>query len=72
MVCTLNIDSNIISTKCGYKYVVYSPKMVKEDDCFEYLHTFAGTYYDRDPNRCLEINQDDLDGRLASIVYSLC
>ena len=60
MTCTLNIAREILGRPWGYKYVVYSPKMTKEDDCYEYLHSFAG--YGCDPNRCLLIKQAYLDG----------
>ena len=64
MVCALNIDANLLNSTRGYKYVVYSPKMVSGDDCFEYLHSFAGKHsYDKDPNRCLKINGADLNSR---------
>ena len=63
MTCTLMIDVNLLNCAKGYKYVVYSPKMVQEDDCFEYLHSFAGSsYYDENPNRSLMINPSDLEG----------
>lgn len=57
MTCTLTIDADFLKVPRAYKYVVYSPKMVEQDDCFEYLHSFAGrTHEYRDPNRCLKIN----------------
>ena len=66
MTCTLNIDANLISDIRGYKYVVYSPKMMYEDDCYEYLHTFSGKYYYyTDPNRCLKIDRASLDSKLT-------
>ena len=61
MTCTLNIDANILKSPKGYKYVVYSPKMVQEDDCFEYLHTYSGYYTDL--NRCLRINNAELHSK---------
>ena len=64
MTCTLNIAVDLLGRPWGYKYVVYSPKMTKEDDCYEYLHSFAGYsyYYYNDPNRCLMVNKADLNG----------
>ena len=59
MVCTLRIDANLLKYPWGYKYVVYSPKMVEKDDCFEHLHSFVGRSH-RNPNRCLKINPSDL------------
>ena len=57
MTCTLKIAMDILTTPVGYKYVVYSPKMTHENDCFEYLHSFAGkTRSHGNPNRCLIIN----------------
>ena len=61
MRCTLNIDANVLRVSRGYKYVVYSPIMVVQNDCFEYLHSFAGrTSRYRNPNRCLKINRATL------------
>ena len=57
MTCTLNMAADLLNNSFGYKYVVYSPKMVKENDCFEFLHSFAGRaprYCN--PNRCLKID----------------
>lgn len=60
MTCTLIIDAEILKAPKAYKYVVYSPKMVKHDDCFEYLHSFAGQSHNYgNPNRCLKINHAD-------------
>jgi len=52
MTCTLQIDAVVLQHPIPYKYVIYSPKMEHEDDCYEYLHG-----YKSNPNRCLEINQ---------------
>ena len=73
MTCTLNFNANLITVIRGYKYVIYSPKMIYEDDCYEYLHTFAGTLYNTNPNRCLKIDQASLDSKLTNvfIVHSL-
>lgn len=65
MVCNLNIDANILNSARGYKYVVYSPKMVCADDCFEYLHALPGQYSYSNPNRCLMINQANLNSRFC-------
>ena len=68
MVCTLNIDANLLSSTWGYKYVVYSPKMISGDDCFEYLHSFAGKYSsEKNPNRCLKINRADLNSKFLMV-----
>ena len=64
MTCTLNIAREVLDRTLEYKYVVYSPKMTNKDDCYEYLHSFAGysySYYS-DPNRCLMVNKADLNG----------
>ena len=66
MVCTLNIDANLLSSTRGYKYVVYSPKMISGDDCFEYLHSFTGKY-EKNPNRCLKINRADLNSKFLMV-----
>ena len=57
MTCTLKIAMDILTTPMGYKYVIYSPKMANENDCFEYLHSFVPRY--RNPNRCLIIHPAD-------------
>ena len=36
-----------------YKYVIYSPKVVEEKDCYEYLHAHHRRH--GDVNRCLQI-----------------
>ena len=54
MVCTLNIDAELLKRPLGYKYVVFSPKMTKHDDCYEKLHPFT-LYSTDDPDRCLWI-----------------
>ena len=57
MTCTLTVAADLLNKSLGYKYVVYSPKMVKESDCFEFLHSFVGRApHFRNPNRCLWIN----------------
>ena len=73
MTCTLNIATNLLSEPRGYKYVVYSPKMVQEDDCYEFLHSFVGkSDHHQNPNRCLMINPAFLDGKFAhNIVHIL-
>ena len=53
MTCTLDIDAEILKHPVAYKYIVYSPKMEKEDDCYEYLHGYWGI-----ANRCLRIPQN--------------
>jgi hypothetical protein len=52
MVCTLTIDAELLKDPLEYKYVVYSPKVTKIDECYEKLHPFS-TWSDGDPNRCL-------------------
>ena len=57
MTCTLNLAADLLNNSLGYKYVVYSPRMVKKSDCFEFLHSFVGRAPHRgNPNRCLKIN----------------
>ena len=51
MTCTLQIDANVLKKPLIYKYVIFSPKMVHKDDCYEFLHSFAGK--GSDPNRVL-------------------
>jgi len=53
MTCTLSIDADILKHPVAYKYIVYAPKMEKEDDCYEYLHGYGGFL-----NRCLRIPQN--------------
>ena len=65
MTCTLNITANLLCTPRGYKYVVYSPNMTKYHDCFEYLHSFAGSDNNyNDPNRWLKVYPAYLNGNL--------
>ena len=53
MTCTLQIDVTILKYPMPYKYVIYSPKMVHPDDCYEYYHVYSWN-----PNRCLLIAQE--------------
>ena len=66
MTCTLMIDVNKLKVARCYKYVVYSPKMVKKDDCYEYLHSFVGTWSHLNPDRCLKINHSDLESMFSA------
>ena len=54
MTSTLNIDAEILkwsySSSLHYKYTVFSPKVEKDHDCYEYLHDYSGI-----ANRCLRI-----------------
>ena len=74
MICTLNVDAGLLNSSWGYKYVVYSPRMVSGDDCFEHLHTFVGRSPYTDPNRCLKINRAHLNGRVAFLfqTFQIC
>lgn len=59
MVCTLQIDAaQILTVPLAYKYVIFSPVMASEDDCYEYLH-FLNEKFASNPNlnRCLWINE---------------
>ena len=55
MTSTLNIDVEILEWNplLYYKYTVFSPKAVKEEDCYEYLHDYSG-----DTNRCLRTSSE--------------
>ena len=66
MTCTLHIEANLLKYSRGYKYVVYSPKMVEKDDCFEYLHAFVGrTSNFQDPNRHLIVKSTEVNGKFT-------
>jgi len=69
MTCTLNIDADNLKHPVAYKYIVCSPKMEKEDDCYEYLHG-----YDGNPNRCMRIPQNKFPkyGGMSVCLYVLC
>lgn len=67
MTCTLSIAAYLTTKPWKYKYVIYSPKMTQEADCFEYLHYFRHTT--QDPNRCLMINQPVPYGKLNCFNY---
>lgn len=53
MTCTLTIEATHLHVPLGYKYVVYSPRMGEEEDCFESLY-----YTDTEDNqmRCLKVD----------------
>lgn len=60
MKCTLAIDHEVLKAPLGYKYVIYSPKVTKCDDCYEKLHSLVDKRSD-DPNRCLWITPQERD-----------
>lgn len=69
MTCTLSIEAELLKGPVPYKYVIFSPKMIGEDDCYEFLHSFAG-YIDPDPNRCLYIDRNKFaQARGGNVLY---
>ena len=54
MTCELSFDASVLEGQQAipYKYVVYSPRMVEDNDCWEYLHGVSSWGV---ANRCLEI-----------------
>ena len=57
MTCTFDtFDKQLLKHPIPYKYVVNSPKMKHDNDCYEYLHAHAKgqTQY----NRCLHIPRE--------------
>lgn len=56
MTCTLHIQEELLRNPLEYKYVIFSPRMTGKDDCYEFLHSFAG-YLNRNYNRCLSIEE---------------
>ena len=54
MTCSLDIKADLLKM-LDYKYVIFSPKMHIEDDCYEFLHSFV-RYNNHDPNRSLSIS----------------
>ena len=54
MTCELSIDASLLERQQAipYKYVIYSPRMVEDNDCWEYLHGVSGQGI---VNRCLII-----------------
>lgn len=59
MTCTLKLQAELLKEPLAYKYVIFSPKMIGRDDCFEFLHSFAGIWA-RNFNRCLSIDQEKI------------
>ena len=53
MTCTLTIEATHLHVPLGYKYVVYSPRMREEEDCFESLYY---TDPEEDQIRCLKVD----------------
>ena len=60
MKCTLDIAHNLLQQPITYRYVVHTPRMVNDDDSYEYVHSFS----DCNPSRYLLINWADFDGML--------
>ena len=65
MVCTLQIDAEILRCPIPYKYVIHSPVMKNQDDCYERLHEY---YWD--PNRCLQIAQGKYQQAYGGTCYT--
>lgn len=59
MVCTLVIDGELLRNPLCYKYVIYSPKVTKENEYYEKLHPFINPWYPDDPNRVLQLSAED-------------
>ena len=55
MTCAISFDPEQLKRHIPYKYVIFTPKMKRKDDCYEFLHSFCG-YAEPDPNRWLSIN----------------
>ena len=71
MVCTLKIstDTQTMNYPWRYKYVIYSPKMSIDNDCWEYVHSCMCTYNAEQPIiRYLLINPNDLESMLYANV----
>ena len=58
MECTLFLDADMLQNPLVYKYVIYSPKVTKEDEYYEKLHPFI-TLPLTDPNRCLSLSAQE-------------
>ena len=59
MECTLSFDAELLKEPLGYKYVIYSPKVTKEDEYYEKLHPFIELLGPNDPNRCLWLSPQE-------------
>ncbi len=74
MRCTLVIEAKLLQDHpLPYKYVVFSPKMEKVDDCYEFLHSYASA----NPNRSLVLRKakcktKDGPGKCHLIHHSDC
>ena len=55
-----NFDADLLKSfnSISYKYVIFSPKVVEKDDCFEYLHDY---HRDGDVDRCLQFPREKLE-----------
>lgn len=71
MVCTLTIDYEVLKAPLGYKYVIYSPKVTKCDECYEKLHSLVNGRLD-DPNRCLWMTSQERDRAYGGIFRYAC
>ena len=69
MVCTLNIDADLLRAPLAYKYVIYSPKVTKCNECYEKLHPLITSYmFHDDPNRCLWLTPQEMNSVRGGIV----
>ena len=69
MTCTLSIQAELLKKPLVYKYVIFSPKMEHKDDCYEFLHLFAGYVVHSDPNRGLSIDGKKYNEALRGNLY---
>lgn len=71
MTCTLQIQEELLTKHLEYKYVIFSPKVIGKDECYEFLHSFAGYQYP-DPNRYLHIDKTKcLHGGKSGVLNAL-
>ena len=56
MTCAISFDAELLKKPIPYKYVIFSPKMKRKDDCYEFLHSFNERASD-DLDRCLLITR---------------
>ena len=74
MICGLNIARDLLKAPIEYKYVIFSPKMKTEQDCYEFLHSFSKML--QNSNRCISITgaqgYESFEGTYYIVLYHTC
>ena len=71
MTCAISFDAELLKKPIPYKYVIFSPKMKRKDDCYEFLHSFSERA-SHDPDRCLSITGTEHSKAIGGNEMCMC